>query len=330
MSFESVDNWKSILRALFTNEMSINDIFRRIGLSKRRFTKEITTLQEGGFIAERKEKNSVQKKIKLLTALGKDVTRLIIDLEVYDRSVSDLRKGMKDKAAFKRAEYVMAPDDNKAQNPDQVMGKHFKEVLLRLGWPDNEIQFYDYCRTSIVDFRYICERNFMDILLSRYAQLLDSFDLNNQEREITHNIILKSIYDRAAQILCTIEDEKEIVYGQKVDGIWKIRAIPSAFERHLDDIEKVFLRYPMPSVLFKEVRSMWSSYISMLNPVMDAFKVYSGQVKDSLQQDFVSNRNTSEVERTKKQYQYNTSVLKGVQVFLDSYEEYRSGYSTLS
>ncbi|HET7149016.1 MAG TPA: hypothetical protein VFI73_11010 [Candidatus Nitrosopolaris sp.] len=169
----------------------------------------------------------------------------------------------------------------------------------------------------------------MDILLSRYAQLLNSFDMNKQEREITHNVILKSIYDRAARILSTIEDEKEIVYGKKVDGIGKIGAIPSAFHRHLDDVERVLLQYPMPSVLFKEVRNMWTSYISMLNPVMDAFIVYWGQVRDSLQQDFVSNQNTPEVERTKRQYQYNTLVLKGVQVFLDLYEKYCNGYSTL-
>ena len=101
--------------------------------------------------------------------------------------------------------------ENAAEEIKKII-RDYQMMMLSFGWHNDEVEFYNECRTNVVDFKYACDKNFMDILLLRYASIQQEFSPNKQAKDIVTSVILRATNDKLLHILENIQNE---IYGYR-------------------------------------------------------------------------------------------------------------------
>ncbi len=197
---EYFKEFKEILRLLKDNskdKINVNEIVRiieekykgkkRTGLkNKPNIINAIEKLKEAGLV--KKEKQGKQKELVVLTPIGEEIAEFITAIEKYNLSYFNLLKTIHEKVSFvlgRDLVYIEIDVDeldhatSEIQMKEEVINMRLK--LIDNGWKKEEIKFYNKIRNTLIDFKVICDNNFMNILLNRYSRIIK---IHNEKMEI--------------------------------------------------------------------------------------------------------------------------------------------------
>ena len=182
--------YKAILNLLCTeNKDSFNITFLREKLSHLYPKNERTgfinslniqdtigALKEIGIIT--REKTGKQEKIIRVTSLGKEIQKFILNIDKYNNAYFKLFDSFAKNLLFIPASHLdlMNIANNKLNSNDLDIFKeeieNYRMKLIGCGWKTEEIDLYNQIRTNLIDLKNICDRNFFNMSLSRFAKII--------------------------------------------------------------------------------------------------------------------------------------------------------------
>lgn len=330
VKIKPVDRKIRILRTLLSDDMTVNNIFVKTGLSdKKSITDAITEMEVAELIAERKHQKHSQKEIMYLTKSGRELADMIISLDEYIKSIYELHEQANEKVLFVKGRYlaILQYEDIEKQKYLEIK-KDYLRTLRNIGWKDSEIEFYNCCRTNIVDFIAYCEKNFLNVLLLRYSNILRSFKLKKLQKFIIREIIMAAVNERISFMLEHIEDQ---IYGYstiRVHNPLQNKIMPTVVEQGSSDgilqlfrdIVDIVAWNPLPFVIKEEIRNVLISFLSLLNPPLTNLDLY---ISDLIN---LAKKKVHFLEVERKHYDKNHRLerlsCKGLYFFLQIYKEY--------
>jgi hypothetical protein len=303
------------------------------GLRNKRYISWVVKELEKEKLIIRKRQNNTTLYIQL-TLLGQAVAKLVFEIERYCLAYSNLASAMKEKILFLKPRYLGALEISLETVSDKAVQEH-KTVMRVLGWKEGDVQFYNECRTTCIDFKYICDINFLNIILLRYAKIHQQFSLSKGSSEILMAAILKFMEEKSKYVLINFKDE---IYGFPIirhvntKGI-RIKEFGTAggISKLLEDYHRVFVNGIIPAVVYTEIKEMMTSYLTLLNPpigILDyPFEDFTrGQQShiDSLVETVMTSNSTEIIKRAKeKQITYRKLKMATMQLLVNVFEEYK-------
>lgn len=135
---------------------------------------------------QRKKKNRDHRKHKFrLSEKGKEIAKLLIEIDEYQKNYFRLEQGIGEKIPHKSR-------------------KEIKETRrYDSGWKDKEIEFYFTYRSNALDLIDLIDKNFIGIVLVRYSKIIDDtfIMLNKDAKKILNDIIIKVFERRIRYVL---------------------------------------------------------------------------------------------------------------------------------
>jgi DNA-binding HxlR family transcriptional regulator len=342
MNAKPVQIWIMILRLLFSKDMSVNNIFQQTGLTyKKRVTDAIMQLEKAQIIGNKTDPKHKQREIKYLTDVGREIGDIIISLDDYESANYGLHIVAKEKV-FILMEYLLPVLDDienirrphlKSMEEDTV--KEVRKVirkLIQIGWTYDEIEFYNHCRTQLIELFSLCQRSFIDILLLRYARILNSKKLNLHATKIFEYIIMNAINNKVVFMLNNIETVSKGYFVVRTyryppdirPTVIQERTSSAGVFQLIIDFVGVFLQSPLPSILKREIWNLSLSYLSLLKPPLANLELFIWDIRSSLDND-VANISLEEKQfsgREEKLARFQMLIINQKQLFLELYKEY--------
>jgi DNA-binding HxlR family transcriptional regulator len=265
-----------ILRVLLKGSTHVNDIVKQTSSDKTYVLKVIKILQHERLIIETKDDRHSQKKIKQLTDLGQELTKLMENVDDYKNSYSKLmerRKKYFTSSEIKKA-YSVVEDDIRAH------GKTWKKIA----WTSNKADLYLYGVRGASLLEYEATIHISNILIFRFASLQKRFDLLKLTKAIINKIITDTMTYQLKLVLSEIlDDGSQMMTGE--------------LARHTDIITSLPARlaeYPLftNKAISEESKNMLAQIFSLLRPSENDIEVHINKVKKYIEQ----------VERFKQHY----------------------------
>lgn len=209
-----------------------------------------------------------------LTSFGNEVARLVVDANRYNQAYFNFVQALRNKILLIEPKYLeifanLYPNFD-AENKN--IKRYCQHKLRNSGWQDNEIEFYGEYLTNTIDFKNVCHNNFIRILEIRYTSIFrkNIEKLNKYAKSMIKNFIFSLIDDKVSCNLVdnfneeaygypsmrthTGTDRQNVTYSGKTNGTVELFA----------DIEKIFVKHPVPSVIVDEIKDMLMSYFDLL------------------------------------------------------------------
>jgi len=290
---ELYTEFKVILRVLTEydkDKLNVNKIVRiieekykekkRTGLKhKPNITKSIEKLEKVRVV--KKEKTGKQKELVVLTPIGKELSEFVTAIENYNLSYFNMVDAVHKKVSFviDRDLLYIEKDQNEINNKD--LDPEFKEEvwntrlkLIENGWKQEEIKFYNRIRTTLIDFKVVCDNNFINILISRYSRIIKIHDDEN----IENPLLLRFLHYLVKESVTKKIDFMLKHYQSEIFGYTTIRQISqnnieksTIIYHNSGDIYQYFLSlyvifydHMITTLLEKEVENMLIAYLELL------------------------------------------------------------------
>jgi hypothetical protein len=284
----------TILRSLSGDSMSKNKIWLHTGVRwNKPIFEAIKDLQKAGLVTEDKKvgpkherKHRKIGKPQTLTPLGREMLNVILLSEDSKKNISKLKHTINEKILFIQAEHLTILNDLNGFLYQDIMRDKYSQIvtdkdiaILRrkyeyklkdFDWYDKEIEFYNECRTGVVNFIVFCEQYYNHILLLRYAWILHTYTVNKKAREITNEIILYVINESVKYNLENIKDQM-LGYGAMFHNTYfpidyiKYRSV-GGMDDLFNNLYRILTDHPIPHIIYNEVKDLLVVYLAFLKP----------------------------------------------------------------
>jgi hypothetical protein len=219
-----IDLYPYILRILIDREKKgVNDIFRQLQKFKEQeprlthkphITKAIRYLVKGKLIKEAQETASQRKKagkirLKDLTDLGHELSKLIIDVDEYKKSYSNLKSAIKEHFDISHGFGIQTLSKNQLRHRLRQKGWNTEDIKNYPSWLEEAFQLEHQASISIVD-----------ALMSRYSEIIFKCENNILAREILYRVVLDAIRECILSRLEGLFSER--MYVESIENIRKI------------------------------------------------------------------------------------------------------------
>jgi DNA-binding HxlR family transcriptional regulator len=210
-----VDTSKWILSLLLRKSNSVNQIIQQTSSDRSYVLETIKILQRDGLIIEAKDPNHTQKKIKHLTSLGQEAAELINAIDNYNEVYHKLNSV--------KEEYVnQIRDVTKSKGKEGTDLIHINRYVLGI---------------SILE--YEIAECIKDLVIIRYASILNKFGYHNMIKTKTVKTILKQIITEVINRQMQIILDNFGIYGDVAmignafDGyISRMVSLPTKIEKY--------------------------------------------------------------------------------------------------
>jgi DNA-binding HxlR family transcriptional regulator len=165
-----------VLSTLLEGELHVNQIINKTGLYKDYVRAAIKELHVAKLISEKKHPKYAQRKMKMLTELGRELAKLKDGVDAFHRSLTVFEQTVKS---------VL---DLSEKDPKAV-----QKILSREHWTNEEI---GNCMEWIEQVRILTVytlRLFSDALLARYTMIISRFDVNKRAKSILIKIVTDAL-----------------------------------------------------------------------------------------------------------------------------------------
>jgi DNA-binding HxlR family transcriptional regulator len=235
MFTKPVETHIEILRILMPKQLNVNEIYRQTGLSyKQGVTQAIRDLEKGGLVTRIKNKKHTQKEYIQLTQLGHEIADIANNVQEYKRSLIELSK--------REEEYI--------DSPEKTIEEDLK-IMKRKGLGDQDISWYKEWKVTTSFIQLYSYRNFVDILINRYALSLYPLNITDITKAMMNSLLMDATTFRLSHMLEDIE-----YYHDMIDR---------SFFEHFNAITQMTHElHPIPNIIYKEVRDVLMSYFSLL------------------------------------------------------------------
>jgi len=300
MSMYSVAPQITILRTVHTKKLSSNELYKRTGLDKSTYTANRKDLQYLDLIEEEPDPKSRQKQFYTLSELGKSVTELIEEAYLFRDKYIELLSGINEKLWFLKEirdnPLLLTLKPRHLEQEEKNRRNKLQYQLQRLGWTKEEIVYNQECLRNLIDFKHVCDVNFLFILMFRFTIIKWKFlstgkskKKDNEKEDLIKEILFELLKDKMLKMLdfekygdlatyeftgygyMTLFDEKTYhqIKNRINGGIFNL----------LYDMMKIFV-YPLPFVLKDEIENVTKSYFSLISPL------FLGETKESVKEIF--------------------------------------------
>lgn len=269
-----------------------NEIFRRMqntsngkymtGLSYKSYTIEaIKTLTKFELVQLIHEGS---KHIVQLTNYGERVIKLILQIEQYNNSYFKLLDSFYEKFLDVRFSSII---DEKSKNLDlntRLIIEDKRNNLIGKGWSSKDLSFYNEFLSNMVDFKIVCDRNFLPMALNRYSKIVKDSGENELTLEILEYQLLRSVKKRISFISKNLENEylgyntKRILYPSKQEGMI-LYASTGGSQLLFKELCEIFYFKMIPPILKQEIEEMTYSYLNLLQPPVGNLDDYIDAIK---------------------------------------------------
>ncbi|HSF49320.1 MAG TPA: hypothetical protein VLA74_01050 [Nitrososphaeraceae archaeon] len=158
--------------------------------------KTIRLLQDIEFIEiDRSITKYKQKEIMILTPLGNEIINFIDAFERCYNSYTKLR------------ETIIEHNFEVGENSDaEIQYNIVKNKLRKKGWNPVEIESFESIMRSAFKLETYYRKNILTVILNRYSEIIDEYDVN----EIANKIILKIIMSKIEKIFLLVGELQEV------------------------------------------------------------------------------------------------------------------------
>lgn len=152
-------------------------------MSKEYCMGAIEILYKSGLIEQTNLEKDPRKNKFILSKIGKKIAEFHLDMDEYNDNYFRLTESIEDKIPHIQDFSILERHDSM--------------------WKKNELQFYDKFRYDSLDLRDIFDRSFMNIVLLRYAKIINGqhFAHNDKLKIIFNDLVIKVIENRTRHIL---------------------------------------------------------------------------------------------------------------------------------
>lgn len=262
----------------------------------------------------------------------------------YTDAYFELVKTIKQKIIIVESYNLVLFDINSHEyQHDKELMKTRNDCIRKLkdaGWKDNEIEFYNKIRTTILELKNIFDLNFINILTMRYALINDiklpdnfrfdrSHELPTKEgKAIISNILLIIINEKIQYILDNLGEE--IFYGYRVrkdiitkdDDFIQEYEIGTSFQWFFE-IYKIFKIGSITFTIKDELKKMLISYLFLLRPLVENLDT---RILDFIDLVRIQNEELPNYKLTEQKNiiikNYVELKLESMEYFLQTYKEY--------
>lgn len=280
-------HYKLILSTLFANDdnkFNTNKIYETLreigeqnpqtGLAYKQNTLDALKILENAKLVE-KIKVGKQKEIINLTDAGKSTSRLILDIDQYSDSFSKLMESMNEKIFCINDDFLMFLEANPKSFEKDVPGltkeiEENRQKLIDRGWLHKEIDEYNQYRSTLVDIKNFCDKNFVYMILYIYSNIIKEHNLQHNDvlRIIIKRMITEHIENKIDFIIENYEKELRGYYKVKIEKKDQRKLMSSEqvgnFMQFCDDMLKVFSKGTIPSIMKEEVSDIQKAFINLL------------------------------------------------------------------
>ena len=274
----------------------------------------INTLEEIGIIT--RVKKGKQEKIINVTSLGEDIQEFILNLGKYNNSYFNLFGSFAKKLLFIPASHLdlMNIGNNRLNSND--LGEFKEEIedyrmkLIEFGWKTEEINLYNQIRTNLIDIKIICDRNFFNMSLARFAKIIKKHDvknpllleffgfllkepnekkidfvLSNYEMEINgySNIRIVSPINaelkRELDVMQINMERRERIYPRLNEHV-SVRGITGGEYQYFLDVYNIFCTNVISFSFEKEIKDMVLSYVELSEIRLGNYFEHIGHLKE--------------------------------------------------
>ena len=174
-----------------------------------------------------------QKKIKILTSLGLEVTDFIQDLKRCKCSYNRLKDAIIDNN----------PSIGKARNVDEAE-KIRDRKLLNKGWDHSEIHLIAYIMGAAFRMEVIYRNVIFNSIIHRYSTILTNYDINDTANKIIQKIMtneIQSLFALAQELdrLASKFDSEHCYFGSEYSR-WKEIPFVDFYELILEQIDNYY------------------------------------------------------------------------------------------
>ncbi|MDR4492434.1 MAG: hypothetical protein R2685_16315 [Candidatus Nitrosocosmicus sp.] len=314
----------------------------------------IQTLEELGIISVKKR--GKQEQIIHLTQVGIDLQEFIDIINKYTESYFTLFNTLSEKLLFIPSKYLSLMDIPKEKLYSYSLGEIREEIekyrlrLLDNGWKGTEIILYNDIRTNLIDLKTVCDKNFFNMVLLRYAKirkkhefkqslLLEFFNyLIKKPNEKKIDFILRN-YEMEVDGYPTIRHESPINLGLARDfSIMQAgmgnheRIFPKLNEsvsswgatagehQYFKDIYNIFYSQVISFSFENEIKDMVTSYIELLGVHLGEYDQHVDGLKDLIER--LEEKKDSETQLNSDQKNKIILSIKTTELFLNILQDY--------
>lgn len=169
-------DYSYILLVLLERERYVTEIIRKTGRYKDHVRRDIKYLKKAQLITEKGDPDHSQKKIQLLTPLGRELAKLKDGVYQFQKSYNSLQR------------IVKSVNDLTHRDP-----KVIKKLLKDKKWTDEEIEKYEDSASNVLSIDGYTLRLFSDALIERYVMIMSGFNPNKQAKSVLVKIVTEAL-----------------------------------------------------------------------------------------------------------------------------------------
>jgi len=275
------------LRNILPKLYSKND---RTGfLNFRNIEDTIKGMEEAGLIT--KDKKGKQEKPLKLTSVGYDIYLFIHNLDKFHDSYFKFLNSLAKKLLFIDARYLYLMDftENEMNSSFEIARlkqeiTNFKKLLSKHGWSKTEIILYNEIRSNLIELKAVCDRNFLNMVLFRYAMIRKEHHTDHPLIQGFFEYLIKDAIGKKIDFILSNFEQESMGYSR----IRNINPVNTDLIRHLDtlqagiNIENHFYPKLYEHVASREtVNEEFEYFISLFD--LFYFKVISFSFKDEME-----------------------------------------------
>ncbi|MFL6400108.1 MAG: winged helix-turn-helix transcriptional regulator [Nitrososphaeraceae archaeon] len=182
---------KKILRLLFDKNLHVNEIIRQTSLDRSYIISTIKTLEREGLIARNKGTKKGKEIVKQLTPLGKELAKLMDNIESYNKSYSELKYAIRENFSFN---WSNIQDDSVLRN-----------ILRDRKWAEDDISRFinvdKHWGTAVHNFVSTSPWLVIRILLAKYSMIIFDYKPNQIAKSIVDKLIIDFMTEQLFSIL---------------------------------------------------------------------------------------------------------------------------------
>ncbi|KAA2283094.1 hypothetical protein [Candidatus Nitrosocosmicus sp. SS] len=243
------------------------------------------------------EREGKQKMNITLTSSGKQLCKIISAIDEYNASFSKFQDGLIDNI-FCIPDYILMSLEIDDLANGQMDGPNLREEienakmkLLSKGWKNKEIKYYNKFRSTLLLLYNILDKNFIYLVIYRFAKLKQQHD-QNESQAIVRNIVIRGLIMESIEnkIEYLINNQERVFLGHShvkhvnptiTRGGIILESIGSILQYYVD-IQDTISRGLIPSIMKNGVSRMILCYLDLLEPSLINLDLKLQEVTDKI------------------------------------------------